>query len=226
VPEVRVANFSMHIITEFSRKKSQTAHRNINIHPMRSWPYLFLVIVVTGCTTSRHHLSGRAEAQIKAEDYILHLKPEPTAAEKEDILQDFTTQFFQGFTDPDASILGRPAVERGFKEGQKFRRHCSELEVRHFMEDYGYTYVEETGTWTVRFEVSSFSPRSNPDGGWWLSYFGNTKADFPKDLNKLKNPIYYRVTGFLSPKGEYGHMGGSSHEFFATKIEYIKDGEQ
>lgn len=196
---------------------------------MRLWMISLLIIVTSSCATTRQPasswVSGPARAQEEAEAYVLNLKPQPIASERDDILRDFTVEYFQGFTDPDARLIGPPAAKQGFQKGQSFRRHCNKAEVRRFMQDYGYTVTEASGTWAVRFEVSCFCPRNNPDEGWWLSYFGDTKVEIPEDDKKSDQAGHYQITGFLSPKGRYGHLGGYSHQFYATKIVYIKAGD-
>jgi len=171
-------------------------------------------------------LAGPALAQQEAESFLAHLSSEPTSSEREDFRHDFTNRFFSGFTSPNDCIIGSDAAEHGFKAGQKFRRHCNERDITRTMEAYGYVAAEAIGTWNVRFEVSCFCPRNTPDEAWWLSGFGNTKYILPKKGEKIDPPVLYRISGFLSPKGEYGHLGNSSHEFYATKVVYIKDGRK
>ena len=197
---------------------------------MRLLITLFAAILTSSCATNREvglpspRVAGPAVAQQQAEVYIANLSPQPMGSEREGIRQEFTRTFFSGFTDPTASLIGSDAAEHGFHAGQNFRRHCDASEVKKTMEDYGYVATEATGKWIVRFEVSVFRPRDVPDQGWWLEGFGDTRYIYPKKGEETNQPVYYHISGFLSPKGRYGHLGGYDHEFYATKVVYVKDG--
>lgn len=199
-------------------------------HRMRLTIILVVALAASSCASRQRASSassgvaGPALAQQLAETYLAHLPSQRISSDREALRQDFTRMFFTGFTDPGASLNGSDAAERGFEAGQKFRRHCNAQKIKQTMEAYGYVATEATGTWNVRFEVSSFRPRNAPDETWWLNGFGNTKYILSRNDKWTSQPILYRVSGFLSPIGGYGHLGGYIHEFYATKVVYIKDG--
>jgi hypothetical protein len=159
-----------------------------------------------------------------ADAYIGHLAFPPSAAEREEIRHAFAREFFSGFTGPDNHLIGSKAAVAGFKAGQEFRRKSSQARVMKTMEEFGYIATEAEGTWVVDFEVSCFRPRSQPDQSWWLSVFGGTKDVLPKREEPSSGPVLFHVSGFLSPKGQYGHLGAYEHEFYATKVVCIKGG--
>src|SRR5262245_57583484 len=202
----------------------------VSRHRMRLLILLLIVALASSCTTQRRsepassRAAGPAIAQQLADAYIQRLSPQPAASEKEQIRQEFTGMFFSGFTSPDGSVIGRDAAERGFEAGQEFRRKCNASEVKKTMENYGYVATEAEGTWSVRFEVSCFTPRHASSEAWWLNGFGNTEYVLPKKEEKTDQRMLYRISGFLSPRGQYGHLGGYDHEFYATKVVYIKNG--
>jgi hypothetical protein len=138
--------------------------------------------------------------------------------DRDDIRDDFSRSFFQGFTMPGATMSGgTEAGRRGFLAGQEYRR-ANPTKIKETMEGFGYTAVEADGVWTVSFEHSGFRPRSQPTQTWWLSHFGDTRSDLPKDTKIPDEGVHIRVTGYLSPSGHFGHLGGYDHEFFATTI--------
>jgi len=192
-------------------------------------PILLVVLLSTGCVEHRSSVahapdSGPARAERLADAYIKQLAIAPSESERDEIRHVFTTQFFSGFTGPEDSLIGSKAAEAGFRAGQDFRRTSSASQVRRTMEEFGYVHTEAEGTWSTGFEVRLFRPRGTPNQRWWFEGFGDTKYVMPKDNENLSGPIYYRVTGFLSPKGQYGHLGGYDHEFYATSVVYLKSG--
>jgi hypothetical protein len=168
-------------------------------------------------------MTGPDVALREAGAYIAKLLPQPADSQKEEIRKEFTEAFFEGFTDPTASVFGRDAAKHGLHAGQNLSRLCDAAMVRRIMEDYGYVATEATGTWATGFEVSVFSPRDMPDQGWWLERFGDTKYIYPKKGDGTNQPLYFRISGFLSPKGRYGHLGGYHYQFYATEVVYVKD---
>jgi hypothetical protein len=89
------------------------------------------------------------------------------------------------------------------------------------MEGFGYTAIEHDGVWTVSFEQSDFRPDNQPAQRWWLSEFGDTQSDLPKDAKIPDNGVHIRISGYLSPSGQFGHLGHYDHEFFAIRISKI-----
>jgi len=140
-----------------------------------------------------------------------------------DIRDDFCGSFFQGFTMPGATMSGgTEAGRRGFLAGQEYRR-ANPAKTKETMEGFGYTTVEVAGVWTVSFEHSGFCPDTQPKQTWWLSYFGDTQSDLPKGEKIPDSGAHIHVRGYLSPSGQYGHLGSYNHEFFATSISRVGD---
>ena len=194
-------------------------------------PLVTLALAVSGCVShgtgdlSSSGVDGHSFAVQRADAYIKRLPLHGSSSEKEALHRRFIQMFFSGFTSPDASMVsGSDVAHRGFREGQDFRRHSNSAKIRQTMEAFGYVYTEAEGTWSTGFETSLFRPRSVPDQKWWLNEFGNTEYVVPKDAGNESEPVLYRIYGFLSPKGEYGHMGSYDHEFYPTKVVHIKRG--
>jgi hypothetical protein len=191
---------------------------------------LCAVVFGTGCVghkasgARRSTESAPTRALRLANAYIERLAVPPSESERDEIRLQFTHEFFLGFTGPEDSLIGSGAPQAGFRAGQKFRHTASASQVRHTMEEFGYAYTEAEGTWGTGFEVSCFRPRSMPDESWWLSGFGDTKYAMPKRRDASSGPVYFRVTGYLSPKGKCGHLGGYDRQFYATRVVHIKGG--
>jgi hypothetical protein len=146
------------------------------------------------------------------------------AQDKEEIREDFTRSFFQGFTMPGATMSGgTEAGRRGFLAGQEYRR-ANPTKTKETMEGFGYIATEANGIWTVSFEHSGFRPQSQPRQTWWLSSLGDTRSDLPKDTKIPDEGVHIHVTGYLSPSGHFGHLGGYDHEFYTTTISKIGGG--
>jgi hypothetical protein len=174
-----------------------------------------------GGTTSVTPLPGRSPtppAVLRLADTYVGSLAGPRSQDRNDIRDDFSRSFFEGFTMPGDTMLGgTEAGRRGFLAGQEYRR-ANPTKIKETMEGFGYTAVEVDGVWTVSFEHSGFCPRSQPTQTWWLSYFGDTRSDLPKDKKIPDEGVHIRVTGYLSPSGHFGHLGDYDHEFFATSI--------
>ncbi|MEA3213215.1 MAG: hypothetical protein QOE70_6272 [Chthoniobacter sp.] len=125
--------------------------------------------------------------------------------------------FFTGFTNHTGSMSGGEDAElKGFKAGQEFRR-ANPDKLRDTFESFGYVATEAEGIWMAGFEQSGFKPRNSPEE-WWLSGMADTVSDLLEDQKIPDGGISIRITGYLSPRGSYGHLGSYDHEFYATKI--------
>jgi len=143
------------------------------------------------------------------------------ADDRDYVREDFCRSFFEGFTMPDATTSGgTEAGRQGFLAGQQYRR-ANPTRIEETMKGFGYTAIEHDGVWTVSFEHSAFRPDKQPTQTWWLSYFGDSQSDLPKDTKIPDNGVRIGVSGYLSPSGRFGHLGRYDHEFFATRLSKI-----
>jgi hypothetical protein len=158
------------------------------------------------------------EAVRQADAYFDSLPYAQRMPHRDKVRVDFCRSFFQGFTMPSATMSGgTDAGQRGFVAGQEYRQGNPE-KVKEIMEGFGYTVVEATGVWTAFFEHSGFRPDTQPKQTWWLSGFGDTQSDLPKGEKIPVKGVHIRVRGYLSPSGQFGHLGSYDHELFATSI--------
>jgi hypothetical protein len=153
-----------------------------------------------------------------ANEYLQSLPSEKKPFGEEWARHDFIQSFFAGFTKPTASMInGDPASQQGFKLGQEFRRAHPDRLPETF-ESFGYVAMEADGVYTWGMEHSGFQPRDHPGEMWWIAAIIGTASDLPKGQEIPEEGLALRITGFRSPKGEYGHLGTYDHEFYATKI--------
>lgn len=143
------------------------------------------------------------------------------AQDRDDVISDFSRNFFSGFTMPGATMSGGTEVGRqGFLTGQEYRR-ANPAKLKETMEGYGYTVVQADGVWTVSFEHSGFRPDTEPTQTWWLSHFDDDHSGLPKGTKIPDAGLHIRITGYLSPSGHFGHLGGYGHELLTTTISKI-----
>ncbi len=160
------------------------------------------------------------EAIRQADAYFDSLPYAQRTPHRDKVRVDFLRGFFSGFVSPEGRIEGGTHDEHwhGFQAGQAYRR-ANPAKLNETMEGFGYTATEAEGRWTVGFEHSGFRPLGTHSGQqWWLSGLSPTTFDFAKDTKIPDDGISIRLVGFLSRKGQYGHLGGYDHEFYATKI--------
>ncbi len=196
---------------------------------MRSILLAFLaVLILTGCrgggtspvspTASRS--SKPAEVLRLADDYFASL-PKQQTEDKEQIMEDYCRKFFDGFTTPGGRMFGgTDAVQQGYLAGQEYRR-ANPSKIEETMKGFGYTWVETNGVLTVSFEHCGFRPDKQRSQTWWFSSIGDTQLKLPKDTKTTDSGVHIRVRGFLSPRGQFGHLGGYDHEIFAISISRI-----
>jgi hypothetical protein len=162
-----------------------------------------------------------------ADAYVESLSSQMTPRRKSDLHHEFLRNFFAGFTNPDGWMEGGTEASRcGFQAGQETRR-AKHDKLNEYMEGFGYVPCEAEGNLTVRSEHSGFRPRNRPGEQWWLwllSAIDDAESDAIKSTKNSKAGVDVRISGFLSPKGRYGHMGCCEREFRATKIFRVNGG--
>jgi hypothetical protein len=141
--------------------------------------------------------------------------------------EQFSRSFFKGFVQLKATMEGgTSAMRQGFVAGQEYRR-ANPDKVRETMEAYGYTAVEAVGVWSESFEHSGFRPDAEPEQMWWLSRLCEMQSELMDLGAKMISQkgihvrIHVRIRGYLSPRGQFGHLGLYDHEIFATSISTI-----
>ena len=166
------------------------------------------------------------EAIQQADAYFESLPYAERTPHRDKVRVKFLGGFFDGFVNPEGRILGgtHDADWHGFQAGQAYR-HANSSKLKEVMESFGYTATEAEGRWIGGFETSSFSPLGvNSGQQWWLSILDEKAFEFDKDTTIPEGGISIRVIGFLSPKGQHGHLGMYDHEIYATDISKIEDG--
>ena len=157
-----------------------------------------------------------------ADAYLESLPPEQRPKDRQRIRDSFVTFFFRGFTSFSAGSMycGVDDAElQGFKTGQVYHRGNPD-KIKETFESFGYVATEAEGAWTIRFEHSGFEPRGRNSNRekWWFWIMTDTDSELREALQFCGQGKTIRVTGFLSPKGRYGHLDSYDHEFYATRI--------
>jgi hypothetical protein len=181
--------------------------------------------LAVGADTPKTSFLAPPEVLRLADAYISSLPHQPDAPQTNDIRAEFVRWFFWGFVDPNSEVSSGPpsATLAGLKAGKQYRRSNPE-KLKQTMEGFGYTVTNAQGTWTVGFEHSGFRPDGHSGREWWLSLLP-VEGGSPIDQAVPAGGGRVRISGFLSPKGQYGHLGGYDHEFFATNISVINVGQ-
>lgn len=106
---------------------------------------------------------------------------------------------------------------------------------------FGYKKVIRTGMWRCGFEMSQFVSSDAKKPGWWLRIYTDCKEgklrwkrfsklkaryEIPDELRKSIDDkrgaeASVRIVGYLSPIGEYGHLGSYTRELLAIQIEAL-----
>lgn len=134
------------------------------------------------------------------------------------LTQEYADWFFSGFTHPGGAVYTSSAiVKQAYGQGQLYwREHASERDE--IFAGYGYRRIEANGTWSLAFEKSSFVPLTSGGEKWWLGSFGGVKwselrpGQTEPDFNEAE--VY--IVGYVSPKGQYGHLGMYDREVLVT----------
>jgi len=192
-------------------------------------------------------LCSTAYAQIPTPDFVVKLadvhigslesKPDDLVKAR----QQFCAMFLLGYTSfPDLEVPDDtlPAEMTGVNAAVRYRnKHPDSLD--RVLIAFGYKRVTFNGTWRTGFEMSQFVNEVVPKPGWWLGYCSECKVGnlnwkrFPKlpadskIPDKLRNLIddsrgaeaNILVNGYLSPVGEYGHLGSCARELLATSVQ-------
>ncbi|GAB5404901.1 MAG: hypothetical protein Aurels2KO_31320 [Aureliella sp.] len=152
--------------------------------------------------------------------------------------------FFAGYTS--FAETGIPADSlpldwTGFNSGILYRtQHPESLE--YVLTAFEYKKKTQTGVWRTGFEESRFVSSDSAASAWWLDLCADCEqgelnwkrfpklpadAQIPNGLRKLVDDrrgaeAKVRVVGYVSPVGEYGHLGRYSRRFLATLIQPVE----
>ena len=130
--------------------------------------------------------------------------------------QIFAYFFFIGLTSPYEVWTSEGFETDAYNQGQSYwRDHPNEREL--ILASYGYVRVDVKGVWRCGFEESSFTPIGRKNEEWWVSSFRGATREKKFGSNCYKNHSV-RIIGYLSPTGNYGHLGAYKREIFFTSF--------
>ena len=142
-----------------------------------------------------------------------------TAAERDEFREVFLMTFLWGFTSPKSELQGgRDGGVQGHKAGQQYWRDHPE-KIKTVFASYGYVAIEAEGVWTVGWETSLFRPtsRERSHERWWVKPLDRSLCESAASSMYSDEETLILASGFLSPLGEYGHMGCFDREFNITR---------
>jgi len=147
------------------------------------------------------------------------------AEDRHRYIEGFAEGFKSGLTEPGGTVtFGSNDREEAYVAGAEAGRKAAlsqpdEGPNRITLLDFGYTRITATGSIRRGHERSEFRPAGKKEV-WWLSLV----VDEPKPYSATRNGRS-TMTGFLSPKkefGGYGHMGAYDREFVVIKTKKHK----
>lgn len=163
--------------------------------------------------TGRRYPDAFAQAQTPA-------GPVPADGSARD---DYANYFFLGFRHASGGMsIPSPLLKTAYARGEVFW-HEHPAERAQVFAAHGYVPVERTGAWSRGFEREAFE---TGDGEiWWMdTATGGSWAD--TGLVPAGRRTHVHIVGYLSPKGQYGHMGGYEREVLVTSGERIEPGQR
>lgn len=93
-------------------------------------------------------------------------------------------------------------------------------DVDAIMSGYGFRRVNVQGVWSRGVERSEFVPNGQPSGAWWLEGFQEFAPADPPNRRPFSADADVRIVGYLSPEGNYGHLGAWKREVLVESITY------
>jgi hypothetical protein len=130
----------------------------------------------------------------------------------------FVHSFFWGFVMPNGKLTGGNPVDfAGDAAGRQYRLSNPD-KLKEIMQGFSYVATNAQGTWSQGFELSKFRTEGDPGRGWWLMRPPEPSAAgvIAREIPPSGGPVH--IADFLSPKGQYGHLGTCDHQFFATNF--------
>ena len=107
--------------------------------------------------------------------------------------------------------------------GLVFIKNSSTNGSRENLKQCGYAEVDVTGIWTRGFEKNQFISDGTNNEKWWVDWFADSRLDAltTQDYEQGFTVARVRLTGYLSPLGSYGHLGGYRREIVITNFNQI-----
>ena len=107
--------------------------------------------------------------------------------------------------------------------GLVFIKNSSTNASREKLKQCGYTEVDVTGVWTRGFERNQFTSDGPKIEKWWVEWFGDSRltALTTQEYEQGLTVARVRLTGYLSPLGSFGHLGGYQREIVITNFDQI-----
>lgn len=130
--------------------------------------------------------------------------------------------FFQGFTHPKGGIYAKSSLMRdAYTKGQVYWRDHPSRRGDIFAA-YGYVAIEQDGFYSHGFEKSAFQPADASASVWWMTSLGDVSWRDMGFEPVRSGPSRLHIVGYLSPKGQFGHLGAYEHEVLVTSAAFIK----
>ena len=130
--------------------------------------------------------------------------------------------FFQGFTHPTGGIFTTSSLMRdAYTKGQAYWRDQPSRRGAMFAA-YGYEAIEQDGYFSHGFEKSDFQPADSSASPWWMTSLGGVSWREIGFEPFRTGPVRLHIVGYLSPKGQFGHLGAYEHEVLVTSAAFIK----
>lgn len=177
-----------------------------------------LTLAFSSCLTFSAHAESIVPAVVAqlADEYIATDSSGPRARQ----FEDFAAGFFRGFAFPEGgSPRNSDAARAGYARGQRYLvDHPNEMDQ--IFAGYGYNRVDCIGVWRLGFEVSSFEPVDGSTCRAWLGFLGYATSNVPSPAKDGFGVTAHtvRVVGYLSPPGNYGHMGVYGRSLLALSV--------
>ena len=149
-------------------------------------------------------------------DAYIHAHPDEQARSMRPLADEYARWFLRGFINPRGGMREPSDIDgAAYTEGQAYGRAHPDERAAIFA-DFGYVPVATTGVWRLGFETMAFRPDDSDEHGWWMRPFGEVSwTDLglvPPDRKNGAHNFRVHIEGYVSPVGQYGHMGGFPRE--------------
>jgi hypothetical protein len=185
-----------------------------------------LNVLILGVLAAQSIVFGSANAASVPDDVLeqarayakTHRSEKPLPGKT--LVEEYASGFFVGFIHG-GEFFGSDAFGTAYAKGAARWKEGPDAQQRTFA-GYGYQRIEWTGLWTTGFETSRFEPDGQPGLTAWLDFLAGSEAALPKtDPGPRFRKLRLRLTGYLSPRGSYGHLGMHGRELFATSVQVL-----
>ncbi len=143
--------------------------------------------------------------------------PSQEATLREDFIRGFSSGFMEpGFPETADQGPDRPAFAAGHRRGVEYAQAGGPISER-IWAGFGYHPVRLRGDWFLGFETSVF--RFGGLKSCWLRPQRHAVVGVDAATESQRpRPIKVQVVGYMSPRGEHGHLGMSTCEIIATAV--------